>query len=485
MRTARALRCTAAALLLVALASCSGRDDGPISVAIIGTSTKMPDPALGQSTAASRLLLGATAQGLVSFDASDQVEPALAERWIVTDDGLSYIFRVRDARWSDDQPVTSVDVVNSLKRSLAASGKHPFKGLFTNVTAIIPMTGQVVEIRLKSPEPNFLQLLAQPEMAILRSGGGSGPYGIHSRRDGVIRLRPRPDPEAIEEPGEEVPIDENEDLRVRAEPADMAIARFINGDVRYVTGGTYAELPLARAADVEAGRFQRDPAFGLFGLVVTSNSELLNNGDLRLALSLAVDREALVRSFGVADWPSTISILPASLDSGAAPAALAALQLPVGERRARAAGLVPAAARSSTIKVALPSALGGRLLFAQLAADWRRIGINAVRVMPGEAADLILIDEVAPVSSAVWYLDHLACRAGQRCSEEVQTLFKEALAETDPALRMDKIARADAALVATNNYIPLALPMRWSLVGANLTGWRRSAFSVHALDELR
>ncbi len=474
-----------AAFLFSALASCNGRDDGPIAVAIIGPSTKMSDPVLGQSTAASRLLLGATAQGLVSFDASDQVEPALAERWIVTDDGLSYIFRVRDARWTDDQPVTSVDVVNSLKRSLSASSKHPFKGLFTNVAAIIPMTGQVVEIRLKSPEPNFLQLLAQPEMAILRSGAGSGPYGIHSRKDGVIRLRPRPDPEAIEKADEEIPIDENADVRVRAEPADMAIARFMEGDVRYVTGGTYAELPLARAAEVEAGRFQRDPAFGLFGLMVTNRSEILANGDLRLALTLAIDREALVRSFGVADWPSTISILPASLDSGGPPAALAALQLPIEERRVRAEGLVPAAARLSTIKVALPSALGGRLLFAQLAADWRRIGITAVRVMPGQPADLILIDDVAPVSSAIWYLDHLACRSGQRCSQEVQTLFNEALAETDPAMRMELIAKADAALVATNHYIPLALPMRWSLVGANLTGWRRSAFSVHALDELR
>ena len=467
------------------LASCSAKDDGPINVSIIGPSTRMPDPVLGQSTAASRLLLGATAQGLVSFDASDQVQPALAERWIVTDDGLSYIFRIREATWSDKQPVTSVDVVNSLKRSLATNSRHPFKGLFTPVTAIIPMTGQVVEIRLKTPEPNFLQLLAQPEMAILRSGGGTGPYAIHSRRDGIIRLRPRPDPEASEAELEKRAGDQNDDVRVRAETATMAIARFLEGDARFVTGGTYADLPLARAADVDAGRFQRDPAYGLFGLAVTASSKTLDSADLRLALTLAIDREALVRSFGVADWPSAISILPAALDSGAAPAALAALQVPIGERRERAKALIPASVRGRTIKVALPSALGGRLLFAHLEADWQRIGIKAVRVMPSQPADLVLIDDVAPVSSAVWYLDRLACRDGLRCNEEAQQLLNEALAELDPAIRKDKIAQADAALVAASDYIPLALPMRWSLVGANLTGWRASAFAVHALDQLR
>ena len=46
----------------------------------------------------SRVLLQSTAQGLVRFDASGQIEPGLAERWIVIDNGMSYIFRLRDAR---------------------------------------------------------------------------------------------------------------------------------------------------------------------------------------------------------------------------------------------------------------------------------------------------------------------------------------------------------------------------------------------------
>jgi oligopeptide transport system substrate-binding protein len=49
----------------------------------------------------------ALTQGLVSFAPDGNVEPALAERWIITDDGLSYIFRIRDTVWSNGQGCTS------------------------------------------------------------------------------------------------------------------------------------------------------------------------------------------------------------------------------------------------------------------------------------------------------------------------------------------------------------------------------------------
>ena len=41
-------------------------------------------------------LRSATAAGLVTLDSKGEIEPALADRWIVTDDGRSYIFRLRE-----------------------------------------------------------------------------------------------------------------------------------------------------------------------------------------------------------------------------------------------------------------------------------------------------------------------------------------------------------------------------------------------------
>ena len=59
---------------------------------------------------ASAYLRSATAQGLVGFDEEGRVAPALASRWIVTDDNLSYIFRLEKIRWNDGREINSDEV---------------------------------------------------------------------------------------------------------------------------------------------------------------------------------------------------------------------------------------------------------------------------------------------------------------------------------------------------------------------------------------
>ena len=49
----------------------------------------------------------ATQTGLVVFDEKGQVSPAIAGRWVVSDDGLSYIFRIDDLEWADGEVVTA------------------------------------------------------------------------------------------------------------------------------------------------------------------------------------------------------------------------------------------------------------------------------------------------------------------------------------------------------------------------------------------
>jgi oligopeptide transport system substrate-binding protein len=467
------------------LSGCSGNENrDPIAMSVVGQTVGTVNPDRGSLAASASVLNGAVAQGLVAFDAAGQVEPALAERWIVTSDGLSYIFRIRESTWSDGKPVASAEVAQSLKQHMSASGRNPLRGLFAGVAAVIPMTGQVIEIRLRSPEPNFLQLLAQPEMSIMRSGLGTGPYFVHSKRDGVMRLRLVPDPGAVEAEGVDAVALQTSDVRIRAERMAKGIARFQAGGIKYLTGGTFADLPLANAANPNSTEFELDTAYGLFGFIVTDTGGLLADRDIRSALSIAIDRDTLLQRFGVRDWQTSFSILPLQLDSASPPNVLGVMQEPYRERLLRARALLASKKRGS-IRVAMPEGPGARLLFAELASDWNAIGISAVRVGMGQSADLRLIDEVAPISSAIWYLRRLSCNPGAICSAAAVEATDAAINSADLSSRSVAIAKADAALVISQNYIPLALPLRWSLVAPELTGWKAGAFAVHPLRHLR
>ncbi len=465
-----------------ALVGCSrGDPEAPVTMSVI-TAAEAPK-AKQAHTADQSGLITATAQGLVAFDSEGQIEPALAERWIVTDDGFSIIFRIRRTKWADGRPVTSAAVGRVLQRLIAGDRRNRLQPMLGAIDQIIPMTGQVLEIRLKSPQRDFLQLLAQPEMAITldRPTNGTGPYRLHSVRDTVTRLRLLP-PD-----GEEASADvtERNDIRIRREPAARAIARFAGREIGLVTGGRFAALPLVRPAAIATNQFSMDPANGLFGLAVVEGSDALSSINIRRALAMAIDRERLVGRFGLNTWRVQYALLPNQFDSASPPAALEWVGLDKAARLARARGYLSAVGTLPVIRIGLPPGPGARLLFAAIAADWRQIGVSAVRVAMNEPADLRLIDEVAPQRGALWYISRLSCGRGFACSSAADTAIRAAISTAVPADRAAAIAEADAALASEQIFMPIAAPLRWSLVSPAMIGWRANSFAAHPLHHLR
>ena len=99
----------------------------------------------------------------------------LAERWNVSDDGMSYIFRLAATKWPDGRKVTAEQVAQLLKRAVGPRSKNPLKDALGAIDDIVAMTDRVIEIRLTAPRPNLLALLAQPDLAILRGRRRHGP----------------------------------------------------------------------------------------------------------------------------------------------------------------------------------------------------------------------------------------------------------------------------------------------------------------------
>src|SRR5687767_9767056 len=103
----RALQIALAAAAALVSSGCDRRDEGDVRVVVIGGPARIVDPAQGPLRAGEAVLLANAAQGLVRLDARGQIEPGLAERWNVSDDGLSYIFRLAATRWPSGRKVTA------------------------------------------------------------------------------------------------------------------------------------------------------------------------------------------------------------------------------------------------------------------------------------------------------------------------------------------------------------------------------------------
>ena len=441
----------------------------------LGANTGAPD-------VAGRLLADGTAQGLVRFDAGGGIEPGLAERWIVTDEGMSYIFRLRQATWTDGSAVTARQVVELLRRQLSPRARNPLLPFLTAIDEVVEMTPEVIEVRLLRPRPDLLKLFAQPELALVQAPGeaGTGPLRIAARTRTSVLLRPVPDPDRDPDAGA---ADPRNDVRLIGERIAKGLARFAARQSDLVTGGTFADYPLIAAAGIAPTNQRIDPAAGLFGLAVAERSGFLADAAGRAAVASAFERNALPTLFA-SDWQTADQILPEQLDSAAPPARGGWAQLSIDDRLAAAQSRVAAwltAEGPITLRIALPAGPGSTALFALLARDLRQIGIASTRVAQDAPADLRLVDAVAPYDSARWYL----ASACQPCGPPAEAAIAAARDAPTLAERSRRIAEADAALAADVAFIPLARPLRWSVVALRLRAWQPNARAWHPLNRLR
>ncbi|MBN8499709.1 MAG: ABC transporter substrate-binding protein [Sphingomonadales bacterium] len=469
------------------LGGCFGSDDRPVEVAVIGPSAGAftPGPRL---PVAAQLLRGATIEGLVGFDEQGRVAPALADRWIVTDDGLSYIFRLRDGTWADGSQITGESARAALVRAIAIQRGTPLGQDLAVIAEVRAMAGRVIELRLSSRQPEMLQILAQPELGLVHANRGAGPMRLRREKDSAL-LRPIP-PEDRGMPQDQRWAQRARRLELISLPAKAALERFTAGSLDVVLGGTLTDFPRLDAAGVARGAIRLDPVTGLYGLAVVSTEGFLAQPANREAMAMALDREALAATLNLNGWMITTRVVNPGLpgDNGTIGERWTGRTLE--ERRALAAARVadwrggddrPA----PILRLALPQGPGADLLFSRIEQDFKAIGIELRRVSLDASAELRLIDSTASHADPQWFFSRLSCVSlPAACNLLADRFAEQARAEPDPVKRAELVSQAEAQLTVANGYIPIGAPVRWSLVGGSVTGFAVNRLAVHPLMSL-
>jgi len=118
------------------------------------------DPAVVTGQLEGRICL-ALFEGLTTRDAAGTIVPGMAQSWTISPDGKTYTFTLRpEAKWSNGEPLTARDFLNSWRRALepATASEYAYQ-LYYLVNGEAYGTGKITDfsqVGVKAPDNRTL-----------------------------------------------------------------------------------------------------------------------------------------------------------------------------------------------------------------------------------------------------------------------------------------------------------------------------------------
>ena len=244
--------------------------------------------------------------------------PSLAKSWFLSDDGLTYEFALRDgAKFQNGEPVTAEDVKFSFERYRGAASR----ALKERVLAVETPNPQRVLFKLKQPWPDFMTFYANatsaawvvPKKYVEKVGEegfkkvplGAGPYKFVSYAPGLELTM-----EAFEDYWRKTPSVKRLVIKVIPDEATRLIA-LKRGEVDIaglIRGELANELPSTKGFSYKA--LVLDVPIWLSFPDQWDPQSPWHDQRVRLAASLAIDREAINEAQTLGHSRLTGSIIP-------------------------------------------------------------------------------------------------------------------------------------------------------------------------------
>lgn len=250
-------------------------------------------------------------EGLSRLDPSGKLVMGLAEKVEVDAAGLEYVFTLKDAYWSNRDPIVASDFVSSWKEAISPSfpsqnveslfciknARAIYQGKLADDTLGVYARGdKTLVVQLEYPVPYFLQLLSLPlffpvhsqEKGFSPTVIASGPFYIKKWKSHDLLVVEK-NPHYYDAKNVRM-----ESIRFIMVPAETELQMFQKGELDWA-GSPLSSLPKDLLQEL-----QQQPEYGSFPFAGTAflgcntENEALGNSKIRKALGLALDRRALV-----------------------------------------------------------------------------------------------------------------------------------------------------------------------------------------------
>ena len=280
------------------------------------------DPAIAKGTHESFVIYQAF-EGLMRYDENDELVPGQAESYEVSDDGMTYTFKLRDGlKWSNGDPLTAKDFEYAWKRVIdpELASEYSFQittyvkgaeeyfngeGSIDDV-GIKALDDKTLEVQLKAPTPYFLDITAfytllpvNEKVVSENPDWAKDPQGTEFVSNGPFKITEWNHKENIKMVKNDNYFEAD---KVKLDGLYFDILEDDNTAYQKYEGGEYdvlvqpAPAVTAKALQADDPELKMGKDIGTYYFEFNTTKKPFSNAKVREALSLALDRKTIVEN---------------------------------------------------------------------------------------------------------------------------------------------------------------------------------------------
>ena len=455
------------------------------------------------------------------------IEPGVAERWEVSDDGLRYTFHLDpEARWSNGDPVTSGDFMFSFERILTPALGAPYAYMLYSVknaeafnkgeladfaeVGVKAPDARTLTFELEAPTPYFLSLSTHYTWwpvhppTVLAHGGmtdriskwtkpgnfvGNGPFALKTwRLNHSIEVAKNPHYRAADT----VRLNGIHFLPIAIDAEERAF----RADQLHIT----STVPIPRIdwyRENAPGAMHFDTYLGVYYYLINTEREALKDPRVRKALAYSIDREALTDYVLKAGQQPAYHFTPPNTGGYTAE-----VQLPYDPDLARellAEAGYPGGEGFPKFELLFNTSESHRTVAVAIQQMWKEeLGIDIglynqewkvyLATRKAREFDIVRAAWIGDYVDPNTFLSLLTSDNGNNHSNwgdpEFDALIAQAAAEQDPEARFALFQKAEAILIEEMPVIPIYFYVRSTLKDEAVRGWHPNILDYHPYQDV-
>jgi len=461
-------------------------------------------------------------EGLTTYTPDGKVVPGMAEKWDVSDDGLTYTFHLRDAKWSNGDPVTAGDFVYSMQRLVDPATASDYASIADVIKGakdiregrekdlsklgVTAADDHTLKIELASPTPYLLSMLRHSSFLPVNKKDIEK-YGQDWTKPGNLvsngaftlsAWTPQSSLTVVKNPNyydaQNVKLD-----KINFYPTEDLSEEF----KRYRAGEldiTY-EVPADQIKFIQKNlkdQYEGKPYLGTYYYIVNLTREPQGKSqDIRTALSMAIDRETLANKVLQGVYLPGYSWVPPGIP-GYQPQDMAYKDMKQADRVKEAKALLAKAGYGPghplKLEILYNTHEDHKKVAIAVQNMWKQIGVDATLTNQEWKVYLDTRDQKQfDIARAAWigdygdpmtFMDLFLSDAGVRNDAGYQSAaydkaVHDSQNERDPEKRMALLEQAEKTLVNDLPIIPLMYYETKHMVSKRVSGWAYNILDFH------